>query len=101
MPRPSGDRVKTDGRDAAFLARTPAVGNVAEAAVPTPEMEAARDPVRARLDAAIAERAKAPDLAPVVPALSRIRGISTVTAFSIAAEVGDFARFPDARPFMP
>jgi transposase len=36
-----------------------------------------------------------------VPALSRIRGISTVTAFSIAAEAGDFARFPHARPFMP
>lgn len=50
MPRPSGDRVKTDGRDAAFLARMPAVGSVAEAAVPTPEMEAARDPVRARED---------------------------------------------------
>ena len=55
---------------------------------------------RARLDAAIAERAKAPDLAPVVSALSCIRGISTVTAFSVAVEVGDFSRFPDARSFM-
>ena len=55
---------------------------------------------RGRLDAAIAERAKGPDLAPVVSALSCLRGISTVTAFSIAVEVGDFARFPTARAFM-
>ena len=169
MLRPSGDRVKTDRRDATFLARMLAVGNVVEVAVPTPAMEAARDLARARedcredlmrarhllsklllrkgivydggstwtraheawlsrielpdpcerlvleeylegvrslklrrdrLDAAIAERAQAPDLAPVVSALCCIRGISTVTAFSLAAEVGDFARFPSARSFM-
>lgn len=169
MLRPSGDRVKTDRRDATFLARMLAVGNVVEVAVPTPEMEAARDLARARedcredlmrarhllsklllrkgvvydgggtwtrahrewlsrvelpdpcerlvleeylegvrslelrrrrLDAAIAERAQAPDLAPVVSALRCIRGVSTVTAFSLAAEVGDFARFPTARSFM-
>lgn len=169
MLRPSGDRVKTDKRDAVFLARMLAVGNVVEVAVPTPEMEAARDLARARedcredlmrarhllsklllrkgvvyegrtswtkahgewlsrveladpcerlvleeylegvrspklrrdrLDAAIAERAKAPDLAPVVSALCRLRGISTVTALSIAAEIGDFTRFPTARSFM-
>ena len=169
MLRPSGDRVKNDRRDAAFLARMLAVGNVVEVAVPTPEMEAARDLARARedcrrdlmrarhllskfllrkgivydggrawtkaheawlsrvelpdpcerlvlaeylegarfhrlrrdrLDAAIAERAAAPDLAPVVSALCCIRGISTLTAFSVAAEVGDFSRFPTARSFM-
>ena len=169
MLRPSGDRVKTDKRDAVFLARMLAVGNVVEVAVPTPAMEAARDLARARedcredlmrarnlvsklllrkgvvygdgrawtkrhrewlsrielpdpcerlvleeylegvrslelrrgrLDAAIAERAKGPDLAPVVSALSCLRGISTVTAFSIAVEVGDFTRFPTARAFM-
>ena len=169
MLRPSGDRVKTDKRDAVFLARMLAVGNVVEVAVPAPALEAARDLARARedcredlmrarhllsklllrkgvvypgktawtrahrewlsrvelpdacerlvleeylegvrtlelrrsrLDAAIAGRAKAPDLAPVVSALSCIRGISTVTAFSIAVEVGDFSRFPDARSFM-
>lgn len=169
MLRPSGDRVKTDRRDATFLARMLAVGNVVEVAVPTPAMEAARDLARARedcredlmrarhllsklllrkgivydggstwtraheawlsrielpdpcerlvleeylegvrslklrrdrLDAAIAERAQAPDLAPVVSALCCIRGVSTVTAFSLAAEVGDFARFPSARSFM-
>ena len=169
MLRPSGDRVKTDKRDAVFLARMLAVGNVVEVAVPTPAMEAARDLARARedcredlmrarnlvsklllrkgvvygdgrawtkrhrewlsrielpdpcerlvleeylegvrslelrrgrLDAAIAERAKGPDLAPVVSALSCLRGISTVTAFSIAVEVGDFTRFPTARAVM-
>ena len=170
MLRPSGDRVKTDKRDAVFLARMLAVGNIVEVAVPTGAMEAARDLARARedcrhdlmrarhllskfllrkgvvydsgksawtkahrawlaalefadpcerlvfdeylegvgalelrrgrLDAAIARRAAEPDLAPVVSALKCLRGISTVTAFSIAAEVGDFARFPDARSFM-
>lgn len=170
MLRPAGDRVKTDRRDAIFLARMLAVGNVVEVAVPTRAMEAARDLARARedcrhdlmrarhllsklllrkgiaydrgrtawtkrhrewlasvelpdpcerlvfgeylegvrslelrrdrLDAAIAERASEPDLAPVVSALSCLRGISTVSAFSIAAEVGDFSRFPDARSFM-
>jgi len=170
MLRPAGDRVKTDKRDAVFLARMLAVGNIVEVAVPTAGMEAARDLARARedcrrdlararnllskfllrkgvaygagrkawtkahaawlsslsfgdpcerlvfgeylegirslelrrgrLDAAIAERAAAPDLAPVVSALKCLRGISTVTAFSIAVEIGDFSRFPNARSFM-
>ena len=168
MLRPSGDRVKTDRRDAAFLARMLAVGNVVEVAVPSPAVEAARDLARARedcrhdltrarhllskfllrkgvvygrtawtkahrawlaslsfddpceqlvldeylegvrslelrrarLDAAIAERASRPDLAPAVSALRCLRGISTVTAFTLAVEVGDFSRFPDARSFM-
>lgn len=170
MLRPSGDRVKTDKRDAVFLARMLAVGNIVEVAVPTGAMEAARDLARARedcrhdlmrarhllskfllrkgiayeagkkawtkahrawlaslkfadpcerlvldeylegvrslelrrdrLDAAIAERAAGRDLAPVVSALKCLRGISAVTAFSIAAEIGDFSRFPDARSFM-
>ena len=169
MLRPPGDRVKTDKRDAVFLARMLAVGNIVEVAVPTPTTEAARDLSRARedcrhdlmrarhqlskfllgkgivypgrcawtkahgewlaalsfedpcerlvfeecleavrslelrrvrLDEAIGERAGEPDLGPVVSALKCLRGISTVTAFSIAAEVGDFSRFPDARSFM-
>lgn len=55
---------------------------------------------RQRIDAAIAGRSKAPDLAPVVSALSCLRGISTVSAFAIAVEAGDFSRFPNARSFM-
>ena len=41
MLRPSGDRVKTDRRDATFLARMLAVGNIVEVAMPTEAMEAA------------------------------------------------------------
>ena len=51
MLRPSGDRVKTDKRDAVFLARMIAVGNIVEVALPAPEMEAYRDLARARADA--------------------------------------------------
>ena len=162
------DAAVAEGRDAAFLARMLAVGNVVEVAVPSPAVEAARDLARARedcrhdltrarhllskfllrkgvvygrtawtkahrawlaslsfddpceqlvldeylegvrslelrrarLDAAIAGRASRPDLAPVVSALRCLRGISTVTAFTLAVEVGDFSRFPDARSFM-
>lgn len=49
--RPSGDRIKTDARDALHLARLLAVGEIAEVAVPDEETEAARDLVRARDDA--------------------------------------------------
>jgi transposase len=49
--RPSGDRIKTDARDALHLARLLAVGEVTEVAVPDEETEAARDLVRARDDA--------------------------------------------------
>ena len=38
MLRPSGDRVKTDRRDATFLARMLAVGNIVEVAMPTEAM---------------------------------------------------------------
>ena len=169
MIRPSGDRVKTDRRDATFLARMLAVGNVVEARVPTPAQEAARDLARARedcredlmrarhllskflpgkgivwdggttwtpghrawlsspafaeageqlvyddclacatvaeerrkrLDKAIAEQAATPEWEPTVARVSALRGIATVSAFSIAAEVGDFSRFPNARSFM-
>lgn len=169
MLKPAGDRVKTDGRDASFLARMLAVGNVVEVFCPTPAQEAARDLARARadaredltaarnrlskmllrkglvypgrtawtqahrewlrsvelplpperlvmseylqqvvaceqrrdrLDAAIAELAAAPEWAPLVSRIAAVRGIGTVTAFSIAAEVGDFSRFPSAPSFM-
>lgn len=50
MLRPAGDKVKTDKRDAVFLARMLAVGNVVEVAVPRASLEAARDLSRARED---------------------------------------------------
>ena len=51
MLKPSGDRVKTDKRDAVSLSRMLAVGSVVERLCPAPEQEAARDLDRARADA--------------------------------------------------
>ncbi|WP_448457148.1 IS110 family transposase [Mycolicibacterium sp. XJ766] len=48
--RPAGDRVKTDARDAAHLARLLHLGQIVEVAIPTVTQEAARDLVRARED---------------------------------------------------
>ena len=48
--RPAGDRVKTDARDAAHLARLLHLGQITEVAIPTASQEAARDLVRARED---------------------------------------------------
>ena len=50
LQRPSGDRVKTDARDAAHLARLLHLGQIVEVSVPSVEQEAARDLVRARED---------------------------------------------------
>jgi transposase len=51
LQRPSGDRVKTDARDAVHLARLLRLDEYVAVAVPTPDQEAARDLVRAREDA--------------------------------------------------
>jgi transposase len=48
--RPPGDRIKTDSRDAAHLARLLHLGQITAVTVPTAEQEAARDLVRARED---------------------------------------------------
>jgi transposase len=50
LQRPSGDRVKTDARDALHLARLLHLGEIVEVRVPTVTQEAARDLVRARED---------------------------------------------------
>jgi len=50
LQRPPGDRVKTDARDAAHLARLLHLGQIVEVTVPSPAQEAARDLVRARED---------------------------------------------------
>jgi len=47
LQRPAGDRVQTDYRDAAHLAKLLRLGEVTEVAVPSVEREAARDLVRA------------------------------------------------------
>src|SRR5664280_3463652 len=48
IPRASGDRVKTDRRDAELLARLLMAGKLHPVRVPGPEEEALRDLVRAR-----------------------------------------------------
>ncbi len=162
LQRPSGDRVKTDARDALLLARLLRLGEIVEVAVPTLAQEAARDLVRARedvrgdlmrarhrtsklllrqgivyaggtawtvahhdwlrrqsfdspalavaydsaletvlltadrrdrLDKTIVELAADPAWAPMVTRLSCLRGISTLTGFGLAVEVGDWTRF--------
>ncbi|SOJ55793.1 hypothetical protein MSIMFB_03272 [Mycobacterium simulans] len=161
LQRPPGDRVKTDVRDAAHLARLLHLGQIVEVAVPTVDQEAARDVVRARedcrrdllaarqrvsklllrqgivysggqawtgkhqlwlqaqrfeaaplqwaydsaldtllgtldrrkrLDARIGEMAAQGDYAPVVGRLMCLRGVSTLTAFALAVEIGDWSR---------
>ena len=51
VPQRRGDRVKTDARDARKLARLLAGGLLEPIHVPSPELEAVRDLVRAREDA--------------------------------------------------
>ena len=48
--RPTGDRVKTDARDAAHLARLLHLGQITAVTIPSASQEAARDLVRARED---------------------------------------------------
>jgi transposase len=160
--RPSGDRVKTDVRDARHLARLLHAGQIVAVAVPDEATEAARDLVRAREDArgdlmsarhrvsklllrqgiiwsggkawtgvhdrwlraqtftsaplqltydtayetmlAAVERRDRLDQAivllaadsaftPVVRRLGCLRGVSTLTAFGLAVEIGDWHRF--------
>lgn len=50
IPRQPGDRIKTDTRDALKLARLHAAGQLRPVTVPTVELEALRDLVRARED---------------------------------------------------
>jgi len=50
LQRPSGDRVKTDAKDAVHLARLLRLGEITPVTVPTVAQEAARDLVRARED---------------------------------------------------
>jgi transposase len=47
----AGDRIKTDARDAAHLARLLRLGEITEVRVPDRDIEAVRDLVRAREDA--------------------------------------------------
>ena len=168
VPQRPGDRIKTDPRDARKLAQLHAAGLLSPIRVPTAELEAARDLIRAREDARI-ERMRArhrlsklmlrndrrlpttcwgvsrrrwlgqqrfvetprqvafddylhaldlvdariatlgreietlaaePAFALLVGRLRCLRGVDTLTALGIAAEVGDFSRFATAEEFM-
>ena len=163
LQRPTGDRVKTDARDALHLAKLLHLGEIVEVAVPSLSQEAARDLVRARedarsdlmgarhrlsklllryglvyyngkawtgihdtwlrqqrreltlpgtqfafdaayesvvaivdrrsrLDAAIEQMAAESEFTPVVNRLGCLRGVSTLTAFGLAVEIGDWHR---------
>jgi transposase len=165
LQRPTGDRVKTDARDALHLARLLRMDQIVEVHVPSVDREAARDLVRARedvrgdlmrcrhrlsklllrhgivycggkawtgthetwlheqhftqrgiqlafdadleamlltldrrnrLDAAIAGMAAESQYTPLVRRLGCLRGISTLTAFGLAVEIGDWHRFTGA-----
>jgi len=168
VPQRPGDKVKTDSRDARKLARLLAGGLLQPIHVPTPEVEAARDLVRAREDArldrmrdrqrlskfclrhglrmptsswtvvrrkwlgeqhfefpaqqqtfdtyvhtvdlvdarierlerAIRETAEQQPWRGLVARLRCLRGIDTLTALALVAEIGDFDRFKTAEEFM-
>jgi transposase len=162
LQRPSGDRVKTDARDAVHLARLLRLDEITPVVVPTAGQEAARDLVRARedcrgdlmrarhrvsklllrhglvysggrawtgahdvwlrrqrfpspavqlafdsdydtvltvqarrdrLDEAITVMAADSEFTPVVRRLGCLRGVSTLTGFALAVEIGDWHRF--------
>jgi transposase len=168
VPQRPGDRVKTDPKDARKLARLHASGLLEPIHVPSPELEAARDLVRAREDArldrmrdrhrlskfclrhgrllpssawtvtrrkwlseqrferpaeqvtfdsylhavdlidarveqlerAIRETAEQRPCRELVGRLRCLRGIDTLSALGLAAEIGDFGRFRSAEEFM-
>jgi transposase len=168
VPQRPGDRVKTDSRDARKLARLLAGGLLAPIYVPSRELEAARDLVRARedgrldrmrdrqrlskfclrhgralptsswtvarrtwlseqrfefaaqqqtfdsyvhavdlvdarigaLEQAIRETAEQEPWRQLVARLRCLRGIDTLTALALVAEIGDFSRFTSAAELM-
>jgi transposase len=168
VPSSPGARVKTDSRDARKLARLLAGGLLEPIWVPSAELEAARDLVRARedarldrmrdrhrlskfclrhgrqlpgaswgggrrkwladqrfpfdpqqrtftdylhaldlvdrrieaLDAAIRETAAQGPWTPLVARLRCLRGVDTLTALALVAEIGDFERFTSAEQLM-
>jgi len=165
LQKPSGDRIKTDAKDAVHLAKLLRLDQITGVAIPRVDQEAARDLVRARedcrgdlmrarhrlsklllrhgivyyggkawtgkhdmwlchdaaaqltsratrlafdsdyetvlatkarrdrLDVAIGEMAADSEFTPLVHRLGCLRGISTLTGFALAVEIGDWHRF--------
>jgi transposase len=103
----AAERVKTDRRDAERLARLLRMGELVAVRVPEPHEEAARDLVRAREDARgdlmRARHRRSPSsprtlpFADTVGRLVCLRGVSTLTAFALTVELGDWTRFAPSR----
>jgi transposase len=165
LQKPSGDRVKTDAKDAVHLARLLRLDEITAVAIPSADQEAARDLLRARedcrgdlmrarhrlsklllrhgivysggeawtgkhdawlrhealpqladratrlafdsdydtvlvtkarrdrLDIAIEEMAAESEFTPLVRRVGCLRGVSTLTSFGLAVEIGDWHRF--------
>ena len=164
LQKPSGDRVKTDAKDAVHLARLLRLDEITPVAIPSVDQEAARDLVRARedcrgdlmrarhrlsklllrhgivyyggqawtgkhdtwlrldaapqltratrmafdsdydtvlavkarrdrLDVAIEQMAAESEFTDLVHRLGCLRGVSTLTGFALAVEIGDWQRF--------
>jgi len=55
---------------------------------------------RTELDVQIRELLPTWSLAPIVTALQALRGVASVIAIALVAEIGDFRRFPSARDLM-
>jgi transposase len=122
IPKGSGDRVKTDRRDAIRLVRLLAAGELSFAFVPTVADEAFRDLIRCiedlrgdlmrarhrlskfllrrghRYEQGLEQTVPGCSHAPTVGRLRCFRGIETLTAAGLCAETGGFGRFP--RPTM-
>ena len=123
IPRRPGDRVKTDRRDARHLAELLRADLLTEVHPPTSEQEAVRDLCRARhrlakllLRRGLAydgrnwpqrhrrwlltlrlEQAASDAYREAVGLLRCFRGVDTVTALTVLAELGDVTRFGSAR----
>src|SRR5258707_142081 len=110
VPQRPGDRVKTDSRDARKLARLLAGGLLEAIHVPSRELEAARDLVRAREDARLDRMRDRHRLSKFCLRHRRTLPTSSWTvmprrwpseqALALAAEIGDFARFKSAEELM-
>jgi transposase len=102
-PRASGDRIKSDRKDAELLARLLLAGQLQAIAVPSPALEALRHAAvdglvarKAALDERLSRLAREGECWPTVARLRCFRGLDTLSALVLCLEVGDFARF--ARP---
>jgi transposase len=109
IPKKAGDRVKTNRRDAAMLARLHRAGELTAVWVPDAAHEAMRDLVRAvedsekriaRLVDQIEQLLGQWSMAPVVSAIQAMRGVAFINAITIVAEIGDFSRFKNPRQLM-